>query len=285
MSRRPRFTRAELLTRLRAKVTAGVPIIGGGAGTGISAKWEEAGGIDLIVVYNSGRYRMAGHGSLAGLLAYGNANDVVVEMADEVLAVVDRTPVLAGVNGTDPFLDTDRFLARLRDLGFAGIQNFPTVGLIDGTFRANLEETGMGYDKEVDVIAAAHEADMLTTPYVFSAADAVAMTEAGADVVVCHLGLTTGGSIGAGTARGLADCVPEIDAWVAAARAVRPDVLALVHGGPISSPSDAQWVLRECRAVDGFYGASSMERLPVEQALKARTEEFTAITFADPAQP
>ncbi|GAB2920825.1 phosphoenolpyruvate hydrolase family protein [Rhodococcus aerolatus] len=279
MSRRPRFTRAELLARLRAKVDARVPIVGGGAGTGISAKWEEAGGIDLIVVYNSGRYRMAGHGSLAGLLAYGNANDVVVEMADEVLAVVEHTPVLAGVNGTDPFLDTDRFLARLRDLGFAGIQNFPTVGLIDGTFRANLEETGMGFAQEVDVIAAAHEADMLTTPYVFSTDDAVAMTEAGADVVVCHLGLTTGGSIGAGTARGLADCVPEIDAWVAAARDVRPDVIALVHGGPISSPADAQWVLRECRAVDGFYGASSMERLPVEQALRARTEEFLAITF------
>ena len=281
MSTRRRFTRAELLERFRAKIDAGVPLIGGGAGTGISAKWEEAGGIDLIVVYNSGRYRMAGHGSLAGLLAYGNANDVVVEMADEVLAVVKDTPVLAGVNGTDPFMDTDRFLARLRDLGFAGVQNFPTVGLIDGTFRANLEETGMGFEKEVEVIAAAHEADLLTTPYVFSTDDARAMTQAGADIVVCHLGLTTGGGIGAGTSRTLEDCVPEIDAWVAAAREVRDDVITLVHGGPISSPEDAEWVLRACTGVQGFYGASSMERLPVEIALKAQTEKFAAITFAD----
>lgn len=285
MSTRRRFTRAELLERFHAKVEAGVPLIGGGAGTGISAKWEEAGGIDLIVIYNSGRYRMAGHGSLAGLLAYGNANDVVVEMADEVLAVVTDTPVLAGVNGTDPFMDTDRFLARLRDLGFAGVQNFPTVGLIDGTFRANLEETGMGFEKEVEVIRAAHEADLLTTPYVFCTDDARAMAEAGADIIVCHLGLTTGGGIGAQTTRTLDDCVPEIDAWVAAAREVRPDVIALVHGGPISSPDDAQHVLRACTGVQGFYGASSMERLPVEQALKAQTEKFAAITFADPADP
>ncbi len=284
MSTRRRFTRAELLERFRAKVAAGVPLIGGGAGTGISAKWEEAGGIDLIVIYNSGRYRMAGHGSLAGLLAYGNANDVVVEMADEVLSVVKDTPVLAGVNGTDPFMDTDRFLARLRDLGFAGVQNFPTVGLIDGTFRANLEETGMGFEKEVEVIRAAHEADLLTTPYVFSADDARAMTQAGADIIVCHLGLTTGGGIGAQTARTLDDCVPEIDAWVAAAREVRQDVIALVHGGPISSPDDAQHVLRACTGVQGFYGASSMERLPVEQALKAQTEKFAAITFARPEE-
>ncbi len=281
MSTRRRFTRSELLERFRAKIDAGVPLIGGGAGTGISAKWEEAGGIDLIVIYNSGRYRMAGHGSLAGLLAYGNANDVVVEMADEVLAVVRDTPVLAGVNGTDPFMDTDRFLAQLRDLGFAGVQNFPTVGLIDGTFRANLEETGMGFAKEVEVIAAAHEADLLTTPYVFSTDDARTMTEAGADIVVCHLGLTTGGGIGAGTSRTLEDCVPEIDAWVAAAREVRDDVITLVHGGPVSSPEDAQWILRACTGVQGFYGASSMERLPVEVALKAQTEKFAAITFAD----
>ncbi|NHA66484.1 phosphoenolpyruvate hydrolase family protein [Phycicoccus sp. CMS6Z-2] len=277
---RRRFTRAELLARFRAKIDAGVPIIGGGAGTGISAKWEEAGGIDLIVVYNSGRYRMAGHGSLAGLLAYGNANDVVVELADEVLAVVRDTPVLAGVNGTDPFMDTERFLGRLRDLGFAGIQNFPTVGLIDGTFRANLEETGMGFDKEVELVSVAHDADLLTTPYVFSPEDARAMTEAGADIVVCHLGLTTGGGIGARTARTLEDCVPEVDEWVAAAREVRPDVIALVHGGPVSSPEDAELMLRSCTGLDGFYGASSMERLPTERALKEQTERFTSITFA-----
>ncbi len=284
MSKRRRFTRTELLERFRAKIDAGMPIIGGGAGTGISAKWEEAGGIDLIVVYNSGRYRMAGHGSLAGLLAYGNANDVVVEMADEVLAVVADTPVLAGVNGTDPFMDTDRFLARLRDIGFAGVQNFPTVGLIDGTFRANLEETGMGFEKEVDVIRAAHEADLLTTPYVFGSDDARAMTEAGADIIVCHLGLTTGGGIGARSGRTLDECVPEVDAWVAAAREVRPDVIALVHGGPVSSPDDAEHVLRACTGVQGFYGASSMERLPVEQALKEQTQRFAAISFADGEQ-
>lgn len=284
MSRRRRFTRTELLERFRAKIDAGVPIIGGGAGAGISATWEEAGGIDLIVVYNSGRYRMAGHGSLAGLLAYGNANDVVVEMADEVLAVVADTPVLAGVNGTDPFMDTDRFLARLRDIGFAGVQNFPTVGLIDGTFRANLEETGMGFEKEVDVIRAAHEADLLTTPYVFGSDDARVMTEAGADIIVCHLGLTTGGGIGARSGRTLDECVPEVDAWVAAAREVRPDVIALVHGGPVSSPEDAQHVLRACTGVQGFYGASSMERLPVEQALKEQTQRFAAISFDDGEQ-
>ncbi|PKW26579.1 phosphoenolpyruvate hydrolase family protein [Phycicoccus duodecadis] len=284
MTIRRRFTRSELLERFRAKIDAGVPIIGGGAGTGISAKWEEAGGIDLIVVYNSGRYRMAGHGSLAGLLAYGNANDVVVELADEVLSVVRDTPVLAGVNGTDPFMDTERFLEQLRGLGFAGIQNFPTVGLIDGTFRANLEETGMGFDKEVELVRVAHDADLLTTPYVFSEDDARAMTDAGADIVVCHLGLTTGGGIGAQTARTLEDCVPEVDAWVAAARDVRADVIALVHGGPVSSPEDAEFMLRACTGVDGFYGASSMERLPTERALKEQTERFTAITFADTTQ-
>jgi len=280
VSIRRRFTRSEVLERFRTKIDAGIPLIGGGAGTGISAKWEEAGGIDLIVIYNSGRYRMAGHGSLAGLLAYGNANDVVVEMADEVLGAVIDTPVLAGVNGTDPFMDTERFLEQLRGLGFAGVQNFPTVGLIDGNFRVNLEETGMGFDKEVEVIHAAHDADLLTTPYVFSAEDARAMTEAGADIIVCHLGLTTGGGIGAKTGRSLHDCVPEIDAWVAAAREIRQDVIALVHGGPISSPDDAQYVLDTCTGVDGFYGASSMERLPVEQALKAQTEKFASIRFA-----
>lgn len=275
----PRFTRAELLDRFQAKVEAGRPIIGGGAGTGISAKWEEAGGIDLIVIYNSGRFRMAGQGSLAGLMAYGNANEIVVDMAAEVLSAVDDTPVLAGVNGTDPFMDTERFLARLRDLGFAGIQNFPTVGLIDGTFRANLEETNMGFAKEVEVIRAAHDADMLTTPYIFSTDDARAMTEAGADIVVCHMGLTTGGGIGAETGRTLQDCVPEVDAWTAAAREVRDDVIVLVHGGPVSMPDDAAFILRECTGVNGFYGASSMERLPVETALQEQTEAFTSIEF------
>src|SRR5437763_10036656 len=229
----PRIAREEILSRLRAKIARGQLIVGGGAGTGLSAKCEEAGGIDLIVIYNSGRYRMAGRGSLAGLLAYGNANEIVCEMAHEVLPVVKHTPVLAGVNGTDPFMIADEFLQRLIALGFSGVQNFPTVGLIDGTFRANLEETGMGYALEVDMIARAHALDLLTTPYVFSEEDARAMARAGADIVVCHLGLTTGGSIGAGTALALEDCVAPINAWAAAARAVNPEVLVLCHGGPI----------------------------------------------------
>lgn len=270
-----RFTRGELVERFRAKVARGEPIIGGGAGTGLSAKCEEAGGIDLIVIYNSGRYRMAGRGSLAGLLAYGNANDIVVEMAAEVLPVVRRTPVLAGVNGTDPYLITDRFLRELTDLGFAGIQNFPTVGLIDGTFRANLEETGMGYGLEVDLVAAARAADLFTTPYVFSADDARAMTRAGADVVVCHLGLTTGGSIGAETSRTLDDCVALVDEWSAAAREVRDDVLVLCHGGPIAMPDDAAYVLSRTAYCHGFYGASSMERLPTETAITEQIRAFT----------
>ncbi|MDN5916768.1 MAG: phosphoenolpyruvate hydrolase family protein [Pseudonocardia sp.] len=252
----------------------GEPIVGGGAGTGLSAKCEEAGGIDLIVIYNSGRYRMAGRGSLAGLLAYGNANDIVVEMAAEVLPVVERTPVLAGVNGTDPFMITDRFLRELTDLGFAGIQNFPTVGLIDGTFRANLEETGMGYGPEVDLVAAARAQDMLTTPYVFSADDARAMARAGADIIVCHMGLTTGGSIGAETAKTLDDCVALVDEWAAAALEVRDDVLVLCHGGPIAMPDDAAHVLSKARYCHGFYGASSMERLPTEKALTEQTRLF-----------
>ncbi|MEV5538420.1 phosphoenolpyruvate hydrolase family protein [Saccharopolyspora shandongensis] len=272
-----RFDRAELMRRFRAKVERGEPIVGGGAGTGLSAKCEEAGGIDLIVIYNSGRYRMAGRGSLAGLLAYGNANDIVVEMAREVLPVVRHTPVLAGVNGTDPFMLRDRFLGELRDLGFAGIQNFPTVGLIDGTFRANLEETGMGYDLEVELVAAAREADLLTTPYVFSSADARAMTEAGADIIVCHLGLTTGGAIGAETAKSLDECVALIDEWSQAAAEVRDDVLVLCHGGPISTPEDAAYVLARTKRCHGFYGASSMERLPTEQALTERTKAFTQL--------
>jgi len=274
----PRIARSTLLQRFRAKIAAGQPIIGGGAGTGLSAKCEEAGGIDLIVIYNSGRYRMAGRGSLAGLLAYGNANEIVCEMAREVLPVIKHTPVLAGVNGTDPFLITDSFLRRLIDLGFSGIQNFPTVGLIDGTFRANLEETGMSYALEVELIAKARALDLLTTPYVFCEADARAMAGAGADIVVCHLGLTTGGAIGAETALTLADCVPRIDAWAAAAQEVNPDVIVLCHGGPIATPQDAQYVLAHCRACDGFYGASSMERLPTEVALTDTTRRFVGIT-------
>jgi predicted TIM-barrel enzyme len=271
--------RSDIMTRFRAMAERRQPIIGGGAGTGLSAKGEEAGGIDLIIVYNSGRYRMAGRGSLAGLLAYGNANQVVVEMAAEVLPVVERTPVLAGVNGTDPFYRPEVFLAELARLGFAGVQNFPTVGLIDGVFRQNLEETGMGYGNEVEMVRMAAELDLLTTPYVFGEADAEAMAGAGADLIVCHMGLTTGGSIGAETALKLEDCVPRIEAWASAARAVRPDVLVLCHGGPIAEPSDVQFILRNASGVNGFFGASSMERLPVEQALRTRTEAFKALTF------
>ncbi|MFZ4759361.1 MAG: phosphoenolpyruvate hydrolase family protein [Burkholderiaceae bacterium] len=274
----PRIARTALLERFRGKIAAGRPLIGGGAGTGLSAKCEEAGGIDLIVIYNSGRYRMAGRGSLAGLMAYGNANEIVCEMASEVLPVVKHTPVLAGVNGTDPFMIPDQFLRRLVDLGFSGVQNFPTVGLIDGTFRANLEETGMSYALEVDLIARAREMDLLTTPYVFSEADARAMAGAGADIVVCHLGLTTGGAIGAETAMKLADCVAPINAWAAAVKAVNPEVIVLCHGGPIATPEDAQYILRHCPACHGFYGASSMERLPTEVALTETTRRFTQIT-------
>ena len=274
--------RQTLLERFRAKIATGRPLIGGGAGTGLSAKCEEAGGIDLIVIYNSGRYRMAGRGSLAGLLAYGNANEIVCEMASEVLPVVKHTPVLAGVNGTDPFMITDQFLRRIIDLGFSGIQNFPTVGLIDGTFRANLEETGMGYGVEVDLIRAARAMDLLTTPYVFCEQNARDMAAAGADIVVCHLGLTTGGAIGAGTSMKLADCVGPINAWAAAARAVNPEVIVLCHGGPIATPEDAQFILRECPTCNGFYGASSMERLPTEVALTETTRRFTQLTRQDP---
>ncbi len=269
--------REEILERLRSKVAHDEPIVGGGAGTGLSAKCEEAGGIDLIVIYNSGRYRMAGRGSLAGLLAYGNANEIVVEMAREVLPVVKNTPVLAGVNGTDPFCLMDPFLDDLKRLGFSGVQNFPTVGLIDGTFRANLEETGMSYSLEVDMIRMAHEKDMLTTPYVFSEADAEAMAKAGADIIVCHLGLTTGGAIGAETALKLEDCPATVDRWAAAARAVREDVLILVHGGPVAQPEDAEYVLSNSTLAQGFYGASSMERLPTELALTEQTKKFKAI--------
>jgi len=274
----PRIARQTLLERFRAKIAAGQPIIGGGAGTGLSAKCEEAGGIDLIVIYNSGRYRMAGRGSLAGLMAYGNANDIVCEMAHEVLPVVKHTPVLAGVNGTDPFMIPDEFLGRIISLGFSGIQNFPTVGLIDGIMRANLEETGMSYSLEVDLIGRARALDLLTTPYVFCEADARAMAGAGADIVVCHMGLTTGGVIGAGTALTLPDCVPRINAWAAAAHAVNPQAIVLCHGGPIATPEDAQYVLANCPACAGFYGASSMERLPAEVALTETTRRFVQMT-------
>lgn len=271
------FTREALLKKFREMIARKEPVIGGGAGTGLSAKCEEAGGIDLIVIYNSGRYRMAGRGSLAGLLAYGNANEIVMDMAKEVLPVVKNTPVLAGVNGTDPFCLFDQFLDDLKKIGFSGVQNFPTVGLIDGNFRANLEETGMGYALEVDMIRLAHEKDLLTTPYVFSKEDAIAMTRAGADIIVPHMGLTTGGNIGAETALTLQDCVEKINEWAAAAKAVREDIIVLCHGGPISMPDDAQYILDNCELCHGFYGASSMERLPTEKALTQTTREFKSI--------
>jgi predicted TIM-barrel enzyme len=274
-----KWTRKELVERFRGMADRGEPIIGGGAGTGLSAKCEEAGGIDLIVIYNSGRYRMAGRGSLAGMLAYGNANEIVLEMAREVLPVVKRTPVLAGVNGTDPFVILDHFLGELRALGFAGVQNFPTVGLFDGVIRQNLEETGMGYDLEVQMISKAHELDLFTTPYVFSAADAAAMAEAGADIIVAHMGLTTGGAIGAETTKTLDDSVALVDEWAEAARAVRDDVIVLCHGGPIAMPEDAAYVLKHARHCHGFYGASSMERLPTEIALTEQTRRFKALSL------
>ncbi|MGF1909320.1 phosphoenolpyruvate hydrolase family protein [Vibrio kasasachensis] len=269
--------RQGILAKFREMIERGEPIIGGGAGTGLSAKCEEAGGIDLIVIYNSGRYRMAGRGSLAGLLAYGNANEIVMDMAREVIPVVKHTPVLAGVNGTDPFCQFDKFLDDIIATGFSGVQNFPTVGLIDGNFRKNLEETGMGYDLEVNMIQKAHQKGLLTTPYVFSKEDAIAMTEAGADVLVPHMGLTTGGNIGADTALTLKDCVPLINEWASAAKAIRNDVIILCHGGPISTPEDAQFILDNCPECHGFYGASSMERLPTEVALTETTREFKQI--------
>ena len=272
-----RIPRDQILKKLRAKVRRREPIIGGGAGTGLSAKCEEAGGIDLIVIYNSGRYRMAGRGSLAGLMAYGNANDIVIDMAREVLPVVKATPVLAGVNGTDPFLIVDDFFSKLISLGFSGVQNFPTVGLFDGAIRAQLEETGMGYALEVAAMRKAREMDLLTTPYVFSERNARDMAKAGADVVVCHLGLTTGGAIGAQTALDLKDCVPLIERWAAAARAVNPDVIVLCHGGPIAEPRDASFILKNCPDCNGFYGASSMERLPSERAITETTRRFRSI--------
>ena len=274
-----RIERATLLENFRDMIRRRQPIIGGGAGTGLSAKCEEAGGIDLIVIYNSGRYRMAGRGSLAGLLAYGNANDIVQDMAREVLPVVKHTPVLAGVNGTDPFVIMDDLLDRLKQMGFSGIQNFPTVGLFDGIMRRNLEETGMSYGLEVDMIAKAHQRDMLTTPYVFSAEEAVAMVKAGADIIVPHMGLTTGGSIGAETTIKLEQCPAILDAWAEAAMKVRKDIMIICHGGPISSPADAEYVLKHSQHVHGFYGASSMERLPTEAALTSQTRSFKSISF------
>jgi predicted TIM-barrel enzyme len=272
------MTRQEALDRLRAEVAEGRPIIGAGAGTGLSAKCAEAGGADLIIIYNSGRYRMAGRGSLAGLLPYGDANAIVVEMASEVLPIVKETPVLAGVCGTDPFRLMPVFLRQLRDLGFSGIQNFPTVGLIDGTFRANLEETGMGYGLEVDLVRAARELDLLTAPYVFTPEDARAMAAAGADVLVPHMGLTTSGTIGAETAKTLDESVELVQAMHDAAREVDPDVLVLCHGGPIAEPEDATYVLERTSGVVGFFGASSMERLPTEIAMTENMRRFKAIT-------
>ncbi|MEO2029011.1 MAG: phosphoenolpyruvate hydrolase family protein [Fuerstiella sp.] len=270
-------SRESILKRFRSKIADGRPIIGGGAGTGISAKCEEAGGIDLIVIYNSGRYRMAGRGSLAGLMPYGNANEIVKQMAHEVLTAVSHTPVLAGVCATDPFMLRDVFLRELRDMGFAGIQNFPTVGLIDGVFRANLEETGMGFALEVDCIAAAHELGLLTTPYAFDADQARELTAAGADIIVAHMGLTTSGTIGAHTALSLNDCVPKVAAIAEAARSEREDVMVLCHGGPIAMPADAKFMLDQLETIDGFYGASSMERLPTEIAMTAQVEKFVQI--------
>lgn len=274
--------REKILNHLRKLVDDGIPIIGGGAGTGISAKFEEAGGIDLIVIYNSGRYRMAGRGSLSGLMPYGDANAVVMEMAREVLTVVENVPVLAGVCASDPFREMKWFLRQVEDIGFAGVQNFPTVGLIDGLFRVNLEETGMGYDKEVDMIRLANEMDLLTTPYCFNPTEAEQMTAAGADIVVAHMGLTTKGSIGAGTARTLEDSVKEVQAIADAAHGVRDDVLVICHGGPIAMPEDAEYVLQRTRSVHGFYGASSMERLPVETAVTNQVQNFKAVRFAEP---
>ncbi|ETT34047.1 phosphoenolpyruvate hydrolase family protein [Paenibacillus sp. FSL R5-808] len=271
-------TRADVLAKLKAEVAEGKVLLGAGAGTGISAKSAEAGGVDLIIIYNSGRYRMAGRGSLAGLMAYGDANQIVVDMGNEVLPVVKNTPVLAGVCGTDPFRIMDIFLKQLKEQGFAGVQNFPTVGLIDGVFRANLEETGMGYDLEVEMIRKAHGLDMLTTPYVFDVDQAKKMAEAGADVLVAHMGLTTKGTIGAKTALTLDDCVDKIQAICDAGKAVNPDIMILCHGGPIAEPEDAAYVLSRTKGVEGFFGASSIERFATEVGIKQQTEAFKNIS-------
>ena len=270
-------TRSEVLQKLRAEISAGKIIVGAGAGAGISAKSGEAGGVDLIIIYNSGKYRMAGRGSLAGLLSYGDANQIVVEMGREVLPVVKHTPVLAGVCGTDPFRIMEVFLKQLKEQGFAGVQNFPTVGLIDGVFRANLEETGMGYDLEVDMIRAAHELDMVTAPYVFDIEQARKMAKAGADILVAHMGLTTKGTIGAKTALTLDDCVVKVQAICDAGKAINPDIIVLCHGGPIAEPSDAQYIMSNTKNVEGFFGASSIERFATEVGIKQQTEAFKAV--------
>ncbi|MCG7444130.1 phosphoenolpyruvate hydrolase family protein [Dermabacter vaginalis] len=274
------MSRKEILEALRAKVASGKPIIGGGAGTGISAKSAEAGGIDLLVIYNSGRFRMAGRGSLSGLLAYGDANGIVMEMANEVLPVVKHTPVLAGVNGTDPFRVMPHFLKQVKEIGFAGVQNFPTVGLIDGVFRANLEETGMGFGPEIDMIRMANELDLLTSPYVFDIEQAKEMAAAGADILVPHMGLTTSGTIGAQTALSLEEAATKVQELADAARSVNPDILCLCHGGPIANPEDAQYILDNTDGIVGFYGASSIERFPTETGIREQTEKFTQITFS-----
>ncbi len=271
------FTREEALNKLRKTVAEGRPIIGAGAGTGISAKFAEKGGVDLIIIYNSGRYRMAGRGSLAGLMPYGDANGIVVEMASEVLPVVKDTPVLAGICGTDPFRLMPVFIKQLKEIGFSGVQNFPTVGLIDGVFRQNLEETGMGYDLEIEGIRIAHENDMLTCPYVFSEEDAVKMAEAGADVLVAHMGLTTKGSIGASTALTLEKSAEKVQAIHDAAKAVRDDVLVICHGGPIAEPEDAQYIFEHTEGIAGFFGASSIERLPTEVAITEQAARFKGL--------
>ena len=273
------FSRDEILSRLRAKVAAGQPIIGGGAGTGISAKMSEAGGVDLLVIYNSGRFRMAGRGSLSGMMPYGDANAIVMEMAREVIPIVPNTPVLAGVCGTDPFRVMKLFLREVDAAGFSGVQNFPTVGLIDGRFRQNLEETGMGYGLEVDMIRTASELGMLTTPYCFNPDEAAAMARAGADILIPHMGLTTKGSIGAESAATLEESAVAVQAMHDAAKRIKPDILVLCHGGPIAEPSDAQYILDHTEGIVGFYGASSMERLPVEPAIRDRVREFASIRF------
>lgn len=274
------FARSEVLARLRKQVAAGVPVVGGGAGTGLSAKCAEMGGIDLIIIYNSGRFRMAGRGSLAGMLPYGDANQIVMEMAREVLPVVQRTPVLAGVCGTDPFRVMKRFLLDVKDAGFSGVQNFPTVGLFDGTIRVGLEETGMGYALEVDMIAQARELDLLTCPYVFTPEEAVAMTRAGADILIPHMGLTTKGAIGAKTALSLEEAAKRVQAMADAAKAVNPEVLVLCHGGPISEPEDVRHVLDHTKGIAGFFGASSIERLPTEVAITDCVKQFKGLKLA-----
>ena len=273
------FTREEILVRLRKRVADGVPIIGAGAGTGISAKLEEAGGVDLIIIYNSGRFRMAGRGSLAGMMPYGDANAIVMDMAGEVLTVVEDTPVLAGVCGTDPFRQMDVFLKQVEDIGFSGVQNFPTVGIIDGVFRQNLEETGMGFDLEVEMVRMAAEMGLLTTPYAFQPEEGARMAEAGADIVVAHMGLTTKGAIGATTSLSLDESIDRVQAIGDAARAINSEVIVLCHGGPISMPEDAEYVLQRTEGIDGFYGASSMERLPVESAMIDHIRKFKQIRF------